>query len=287
MLDNLVCPVSHVRIDRNVVRTAGLMTTGLLVAYVLTGSAWLIVPVALDYVFRARMDGPPSPMGHVARFVAGRLGIPYRAMDKAPKVFASRIGVCFAGSAAIAHFAAPAAAPWIAGTLSLFTGMESLLDFCVGCVVYTYMALPLYRARAAVMAIPLFASFEDQMLIALASGFKAARMPPGARVVTEGEAGDRMFMLVSGRVEVYHEPPGASPVVVALYEPGSFFGEMALLTGEPRVASVRALTPIVVLTLLRSDFEAMLRDHPRMREMLERAVAERVAREASMQRGAS
>lgn len=147
MLDDLVCPISNVQIDRNVVRTNGLITTGLLVAYAYTRTPWIIVPVGLDYVLRATMSGPTSPMTHVARLVARALGLPPRTMDKAAKVFASRIGVCFAVGAAVAHFLAPAVAPWLAGALAVFTTLESVFDLCVGCVVYTYVALPLRRAR--------------------------------------------------------------------------------------------------------------------------------------------
>ena len=151
MMLDLVCPVSNVKIDRNVVRTNGLLTTLCLAAYVRTHSPWIIVPVGLDYVLRASMSAPASPMTRLARLVAKAVGLPYRAMDQAPKVFASRIGVCFALGAAITHFAFPAAAPWLAGTLAVFTTLESVFDLCVGCVVYTYIALPLLRARDALV----------------------------------------------------------------------------------------------------------------------------------------
>jgi hypothetical protein len=150
MLNNLICPVSNVRINRNVVRVNGLITTLALVTYAFTGWAFVIIPVGLDYIIRAMMDAPMSPMARFATAVTSALGIPYRAMDKAPKVFASRIGVCFAMGAAVCHFVAPAAAPWLAGTLAVFTTLESVFDLCVGCVVYTYIALPLFRARDAV-----------------------------------------------------------------------------------------------------------------------------------------
>jgi len=144
---NLVCPVSPVRIDRNVVRTTGAMTTLALVAYAATGSALIIVPVALDYALRASMKAPMSPMARLARRVAAALGLQYRAMDKAPKVFASRIGVIFAMGAAIAHFAAPELAAPLALALAVFTFLESALDFCVGCVVYTFIALPMLKLQ--------------------------------------------------------------------------------------------------------------------------------------------
>lgn len=281
MFDNLVCPISNVRIDRNVVRTNGLVTTGLLAAYVYTRSPWIIVPVGLDYVLRAMMEGPTSPMTRLARAVAGAMRLPFRAMDKAPKVFASRIGVCFAMGAAITHFVAPAAAPWLAGTLAVFTTLESVFDFCFGCVVYTYIALPLYRARDAVKSIPLFSDLKDPMLAAVAEGFQTVDVPEGTRMLTEGEPGNELFVIRAGRVEVYHEAPDGRRSVLATYEPGSVIGEIALLTGNPRSASVRALTPVRALRLQRSEFDGLLAKHAGMREILERTAAERLAREES------
>ncbi len=149
MLSNLVCPVSHVRIDRNVVRTNGFITTLCLVAYVLTGSPFLIVPIGLDYVLRAMLSAPPSPMARGAAGVARLLRFPARQMDKAPKVFASRLGLCLSGGAAVTHFLAPSVAPWLAGTLAVFTMLESVFDFCVGCVIYTYLVLPLFPQEPA------------------------------------------------------------------------------------------------------------------------------------------
>lgn len=281
MLDNLVCPISNVRIDRNVVRVNGLITTGLLVAYVFTRSPWLAVPIALDFVLRARMSGPTSPMTHLAGLVARGLRLPPRAMDKAPKVFASRLGLCLAMGAAITHFVAPAAAPWLAGTLAVFAGLESIFDFCVACVLYTYIALPLYRAREAAKSIPLFSALEEPMLVSVAEGFQAVEVAEGEVIVTEGEPGNEMFVIQSGEVEVYHEGGDGSRRVFATYKARDYFGEMALLSGNPRSASVRARTRVSVLRLRRSDFDTLLEKYPGMAAILERTAAERRARDAS------
>lgn len=146
-MKNLLCPVSAERVDRNAVRVNGLLTTLGLLAYVATGSAWLLALLGVDIAMRASLTGPASPMTVLAREVASRLGLAKRPMDKASKVFASRIGLLFALSATAAHFLAPGAAPWLAGALAVFTMLESVFDLCVGCVVYTHLALPLRRAR--------------------------------------------------------------------------------------------------------------------------------------------
>lgn len=279
MFDNLVCPISFIKIDRNVVRANGLITTLLLVAYVYTRSPFIIVPIGLDYVLRAMMNGPTSPMTHLARLVAKALRIPPRTMDKAPKVFASRIGVCFAMGAAITHFAAPSVAPFLAGTLAVFTMLESVFDLCVGCVVYSYLALPLYRAREAVLSISLFRDLDEPMLAAVAESFQTVELPEGSPIVKEGETGHEMFVIRTGEVEVFHDTPEGVKVV-ARYKKGEHFGEMALLTGERRVASVRAVTAVTAFKLLRTDLEGLFAKHQRMKEILERTAADRLAKEA-------
>ncbi|MFO0626421.1 MAG: DUF4395 family protein [Polyangiales bacterium] len=280
MFENLVCPISRVRIDRNVVRTNGLLTTALLITYVVTRAPWIIVPVGLDYVLRARMGGPMSPMAQVAQRVARALGLPFRAMDKAPKVFASRIGVCFAMGAALAHFVAPSVAVWLAGTLAVFTTLESVFDLCVGCVVYTYVALPLYRARDAVASMALFGDLPEPMLAGLAEGFEKVTFPQGEQVITEGSPGTEMFVIDAGEVEVYRGE-GDARTVVTTYKARDHFGELAFLTGKPRSASVRARTPLTVYRLTKSELDALLERHPGMRAILERTAAERLAEVAA------
>ena len=90
-----------------------------------------------------------------------------------------------------------------------------------------------------------------------------------------------MFVIRSGEVEVYHGQPEGNRTVVATYRPRDFFGEMALLTGNPRNANVRALTPVTLFQLSRTEFDGLLQKYPGMRAILERTAAERMALEAS------
>lgn len=281
MLDDLVCPVSNVRVDRNAVRVTGFVTTLLLLLYVWTRSPLIAVPLGLDYALRAVMSAPPSPVARLGQAVARALGLPRRPMDKAPKVFASRIGVCFAMGVAITHFAAPAVAPWLAGVLAVFTALESIGDLCVGCVVYTYVALPLYRAREAISRVPLFADLEEQMLPDLIDAFEPVRFEAGAVLLREGEHGDTMFVVQSGQVGTFRTGPDGMEVPLHTYGPRAFFGEMSLLTGAPRVASARALGPVSALRLSRADVERAMEKHTRMRSILERTAAAHAAEDAA------
>ncbi len=87
-------------------------------------------------------------------------------------------------------------------------------------------------------------------------GATQAHYEPGETVFNEGDTGDSLFMILSGRVEVLKRF-GARPQLVGTLGPGEYFGEMALLGRRPRSATTRALTPLDVLVLPGSDFSAL------------------------------
>ena len=91
------------------------------------------------------------------------------------------------------------------------------------------------------------------------------RYPPGAAIVTEGEAGDRLYLIAEGSAEVSTAEQN-SPVPLAALGPGELFGEIALLEpGDRRQATVTATTPLLVLSLGAPDFRSMLDAHPEAR----------------------
>jgi CRP-like cAMP-binding protein len=83
----------------------------------------------------------------------------------------------------------------------------------------------------------------------------------GAIVVQQGEPGQRAYILLDGRAEVVVETPEGQ-VVLATLGPGAVFGEMALLTGRPRSATVRALWETRVQPLDRQAFLQRLHADP-------------------------
>lgn len=72
--------------------------------------------------------------------------------------------------------------------------------------------------------------------------------PEGHTVIREGEAGGEMFLVVDGKLDVHVNRDG-KPVEIAQLEPGSLFGEMALISKDPRTATVTATTPVKLLSL--------------------------------------
>jgi NTE family protein len=84
--------------------------------------------------------------------------------------------------------------------------------------------------------------------------FKTERYAPRDFIVREAERGDSLFIVESGMVEVVVRSNDGSDSVLSRLGPGETFGEMALLTGEPRSAAVRAMAPTVVRVVPRDEF---------------------------------
>ena len=122
--------------------------------------------------------------------------------------------------------------------------------------------------RPAFVSTPLFEGFSQEELVAVIHGLKLLTFAPGDILVAEGGAGDSLFILASGSVKAYVRNPKGSYVKVNELGEGAFFGEIAVLTGKPRTATITAAAPCEVLELDRSSLDAITATHPRVREML-------------------
>jgi len=102
---------------------------------------------------------------------------------------------------------------------------------------------------------------------------------PGQRVFSEGELGDRVYILLSGRAEVLRKCPngGGGEQVLALLGPGECFGEMALLESAPRNASIRCVDPMTVLSIPKREFGLLAANVPGLRASFEQVTARRLA----------
>ena len=111
-------------------------------------------------------------------------------------------------------------------------------------------------------AIPLFSRVSDADLNEIASLLIERRMPRGSRVIEEGLPGDYMYIIREGRVKVTKASLDGREKIMNLLDRGSFFGDMALLSGEVRSASVQTLEDVRLLALSRRDFVGLLRQSP-------------------------
>jgi NTE family protein len=106
----------------------------------------------------------------------------------------------------------------------------------------------------------LLASLDPADREALIAAGTTRALDPGEYLVRQQAAGDAAFVVESGLLEVVLDTDGRETVVSTL-GPGEIVGEMALLSGEPRSASVRAVTAARVLVLSRELFDAFMREH--------------------------
>lgn len=101
----------------------------------------------------------------------------------------------------------------------------------------------------------LLASLPGERLTALAGRMRREEVAPGGRVVAEGDLGNRFYIVLSGLLAVTQTDRGER----RLLRPGDHFGEVALVMGTTRTASVTAMTPAVVASCDRATFDELLR----------------------------
>ena len=118
---------------------------------------------------------------------------------------------------------------------------------------------------AALQAAPLFSALPEADLQVLAQAMQAREFRSGQTVIRKGDPGDAMYLVVSGSTYIVITPDGEETLLDVQW-PGEIFGEMALLTGEPRVATVRAAGPLSVLRLPRDVFQALIESRPTLRD---------------------
>jgi CRP-like cAMP-binding protein len=108
---------------------------------------------------------------------------------------------------------------------------------------------------------------------------EARNYAPGATIITAGEAADRFYIITAGEVEVLLHHPDGGEIVVTRMHTGDYFGEIGLLRGGTRTASVRAALemPVQVASLDRGGFERLIAASAATRAALDRMAVERIA----------
>jgi NTE family protein len=122
-------------------------------------------------------------------------------------------------------------------------------------------------------SIPFFRNLPVAALEAVAAQLQPEHRVRGDVVFHQGDPGETMYLVMSGQVEVL---AGADQAPLAALGPGSFVGELALLLGEPRSASLRVTADSWLWALHRPDLEALLTEHPVIGVELSRELGRRL-----------
>ncbi len=115
----------------------------------------------------------------------------------------------------------------------------------------------------------LFASFPREALEEVLSSTSLRAYEEGDIVVTEGEQGSSLFLIVSGHVKVFTRGDSGEHIRLAELGPGDFFGEVSLLTGKPRTATITARDHVMAIELTRSAIDSIAGRHPEVLEVLD------------------
>jgi len=110
---------------------------------------------------------------------------------------------------------------------------------------------------------------QDQ-LVEISRNIKPQIFQPESAIVRQGEKGDKFYILLNGQADVFINTPGGSEVQVNQLKPGQYFGEMALLGGGVRAATVKASPegPVSVVALNEKAFNSLINDSRSLREEL-------------------
>ncbi len=125
------------------------------------------------------------------------------------------------------------------------------------------------------LSTPLFDGFSADELLAVMRGLELVSFEAGDVIVAEGAVGDSMFILTSGKVKAYVRTPKGKSLKVQEFEEGDFFGEISVLTGKPRTATLTAAMNCDCLELTRSSLDEITKTHPGVREVLKKFQKER------------
>jgi CRP-like cAMP-binding protein len=144
------------------------------------------------------------------------------------------------------------------------------------------------RIGALLAGVEFLEALTSEQVERLASEARIVPFPKGGTVVHQGDEGDSLFLVVEGRVEVSVEPPGGGPMQrLATLGASDYFGEMSLLTGAPRSATIRAVEETRLVELRKEALRPLLVADPTVLERLSKTLARRQAeREDAIHRAA-
>ena len=124
--------------------------------------------------------------------------------------------------------------------------------------------------------VPLFAQLTLEQLEAIDALMHEVHYMPGETITREGETGDELFVVIEGDVSIYKERAEGERILLSTLGAGSYLGEMAILSDEPRSATALAATPARLLSLRGDRLKELILDMPEISFELLRVLTGRV-----------
>ncbi|HXT45235.1 MAG TPA: Crp/Fnr family transcriptional regulator [Pseudonocardiaceae bacterium] len=118
----------------------------------------------------------------------------------------------------------------------------------------------------------LFADLDESELLGLGACARRRTYSKGEFIFHQGDPGDAVFVLTEGRVKVIFASEDGDEMILATLQPPNFFGELALIDGGPRSASIQTLEPTTVLTLTRATLLDLMARRPAVTDLILRSL---------------
>lgn len=134
------------------------------------------------------------------------------------------------------------------------------------------------RRRALIERVPLFERLDPAQLEALAAATTTRRLAAREELYHKGDVASQVYVVASGRLKVTSTSSEGDEVVLNLIDAGEVVGELPMLVGGRRTATIVALEPSELVVLERREFLRFLREHPESAVVLLTVMAERVVR---------
>jgi CRP/FNR family cyclic AMP-dependent transcriptional regulator len=124
----------------------------------------------------------------------------------------------------------------------------------------------------------LFQGVERSAVSALTKQLQPVDFPPGHVLFAEGEPGDRLYIIISGKVKIGRRSPDGRENLLTIMGPSDMFGELSIFDPGPRTSSATAITEVRAVSMDRDALKAWITDRPEIAERLLRVLARRLRR---------
>jgi CRP-like cAMP-binding protein len=122
-----------------------------------------------------------------------------------------------------------------------------------------------------------FRDLPDESFRAIARDVTHVEIPQGQVIIREGEEGDSLYIIKSGSVQVFiNGPEQDEKIILSKLSDADYFGEMSLITGEPRSASIETLTNVSLLRLDKEGFQRLISENPKITLYLSHMLSQRL-----------
>jgi CRP/FNR family transcriptional regulator, cyclic AMP receptor protein len=125
---------------------------------------------------------------------------------------------------------------------------------------------------------PLFEALSDEDATALRRGIIDVQLDRGERLFSEGDAGDKLYIILTGKIKLTKAAPDGRENLLSVHGPGEMFGELSLFDPIPRTSSATAVTSARLAGLAHDDLRAWLSTRPEVAMHMLQALAQRLRR---------